>query len=70
MIDGPRRVELKIFQSITKSFDDIVMEITIYLTINRMKPMGSHIKEFNLKFFKWYYEVSIGLEFIKILLGL
>ena len=70
MIDGSRRVELKIFQSIEKSFDDITIEITIYLTTDRMEPMGSYIKGFNLKFASWIYEVLIRLEFIKILLGL
>ena len=70
MIDGPRKIELKLFQSIEKSFDDIMMEITIYLTTSRMIPMGSHINRFNLEFVNWAYEVSIGLEFIKILLDL
>ena len=69
MIDGPRRVELKIFQSIEKSFDDIMMEIIISL-LDRMKPMKSHIKKLNLKFANWAYEVLIVLGFIEILLGL
>ena len=32
MIDDPQSVELKMFQSIEKSFDDIMMKIIIYLT--------------------------------------
>ena len=35
MIDDPRRVELKLFQLIERSFNDIVMEITIYLTTSQ-----------------------------------
>ena len=32
MIDDPRRVELKLFQHIERSFDDIMMEIIIFFT--------------------------------------
>ena len=37
---------------------------------DRMEPIGSHIKRFNLKFANWTYEVLIGLGFIEILLSL
>ena len=50
MIDGPRRVELKIFQSIEKSFYDIIIEMIIFSLPDRMEPIGSHIKRFNLEF--------------------
>ena len=33
MIDDSRRIELELFQSIEKSFNDIMMKIIIYLTI-------------------------------------
>ena len=32
MIDDPRRIELELFQSIEKNYNDIMMEIIIYLT--------------------------------------
>ena len=69
MIHDTQRVELEIFQSIENSFDNIVMEIIIYLTTNRMKSMGSRIKRFNLEVVNWTYEVLIRLGFIEILLG-
>ena len=70
MIDGPRRIELKIFQSI-KRVSMILWQRSQYISLSdRMKPMGSHIKRFNLEFANWAYEVPIGLGFIKILLGL
>ena len=49
MIDDPRRAELKLFQSIEKSFDDIMIEIIIYITPDRIEPIGLHIKRFNLE---------------------
>ena len=45
MIDDPRRVKLKLFQPIERSFDDIIMEITIYLIPVKIESIGSHIKE-------------------------
>ena len=45
MINDPWWAELKLFQPIENSFNDILIEIIIYLTSNRIELMGSHTKE-------------------------
>ena len=48
MIDDLWWAELELFQSIEKSFNDIVMEIIIYSLSDRIKSMGSYtIEAFN-----------------------
>ena len=48
MIDDPRMIELEFFKSIKKSFDDIVMEIIIYLTIGQNRIYGvTHKRDFS-----------------------
>ena len=40
MIDDPRRIELELFQPIEGSFDDIMIEIIIFLTTRQNKICG------------------------------
>ena len=47
MIDDPQRIELKLFQSIKRSFDDIMIEIIIYLTTRQNETYEvTHKKDF------------------------